>query len=70
MEFVLDLGPHEQTRLAAVLNACDGLYDPLELLAGEQAATRLLYSQLDAEQSATLAMLQATGVIPPLSLAS
>jgi hypothetical protein len=64
MEFVLDLTSHEQTRLAVVLDACGDLYDPAELLAGEQQATRMLYSGLDEAQTATLAMLRAEGVMP------
>ena len=63
MLHVLDLTAHEATRLAAVLDACDGLYDPGEVLAGEQAAHALLYSNLDADQQATLDMLRAAGVI-------
>jgi hypothetical protein len=59
---MFDLGAHEQRRLAAVLAATPDL-DPGAVLAGEAAAHRMLYSDLDAEQEATYRMLVEAGVL-------
>lgn len=59
---VLDLAAHEQYRLAAVLAATPDL-DPAAVLAGEAAAHRMLYADLDAEQRATLRELVDAGVL-------
>jgi hypothetical protein len=60
-EFRVDLG--DQERLALVLEASAGLYDPIELLEGEREAHRRLYSNLDAEQQAVYDELRAAGVL-------
>lgn len=54
---MLDLSAHEQTRLAAVLDATLD-FDPAAALAGETEALRRLYSGLDPAQEAVLAMLR------------
>lgn len=60
-EFQLDLA--DQERLALVLAASEGLYDPGEVLENERAAHRLLYSNLDAEQRAVYEQLRTAGVL-------
>lgn len=57
-EFVLDLGAHELTRLAAVVQAAPDL-DYARLEAEEAEAERLLHSNLDEHQLAVLAQLKA-----------
>ncbi len=64
VSFTMDLTAHEGVRLAAVLHALDGGWDPADVQAGEAAAHRMLYSQLDPGQRATYRMLAAAGVIP------
>lgn len=59
---VFDLTAHEQLRMAAVLAATPD-FDPVEALAGEAEAHRLLYSGLDARQRATYRMLVEAGVL-------
>jgi len=61
-EFRLDIGDDHE-RLALVLEASAGLYDPIALLEGEREAHRLLYSNLDAEQQAIYDELRAAGVL-------
>ncbi|WP_232663717.1 DUF6400 family protein [Pseudonocardia sp. TRM90224] len=60
--FAVDLTAHEQTRLAAVLEAATDL-DPGRVLAAETDAHRMLYSNLDEEQQATYRMLVEAGVL-------
>jgi len=60
-EFHIDLG--DQERLALVLEASAGQYDPVALLDGEREAHRRLYSNLDAEQRAIYQELRAAGVL-------
>jgi hypothetical protein len=60
-EFQFDLS--DQERLALVLAASEGLYDPGEVLANERAAHHRLYSDLDAEQQAVYEQLRAAGVL-------
>jgi hypothetical protein len=62
-EFFLDLDAHERSRLASVLEACDGLYNPMTVYQGEQEARRMLYSDLDEHQQAILEELKASGVL-------
>ena len=62
-DFVFDLTGHEQTRLAAVVDALGDSYDPAEILAGEQAAYAMLYSGLDEQQQAVYDQLHAAGVL-------
>jgi hypothetical protein len=63
IELVFDLARHEQTRLAAVLEAVGASYDPAEVLAGELEAHALLYSGLDAEQQRIYGELMTGGVL-------
>lgn len=46
MNHFFDLEAHEMLRQAAVLEACDGLYDPTQVAADEAEARVLLYSGL------------------------
>jgi len=62
--FTIDLTAHEGTRLAAVLDAFDSHWDPVETYTGETEAYRMLYSNLDADQQASYDMLVASGVLP------
>lgn len=57
VEHVFDLDAHERQRIACVLDA--GVVPDFE---GELAARALLYSGLDEEQQATLAMLREHGL--------
>lgn len=59
---VLDLTALEQQRLAVALAAMPDL-DPAAVRADETAAHRMLYSDLDADQRATLRMLADAGVL-------
>lgn len=59
--FVLDLAAHETTRVAAVMAAAED-FDPLVALEQEREAIALLHSGLDAEQTATLALLREWGL--------
>lgn len=61
-EFRLDIGDDHE-RLALVLEASAGLYDPIALLEGEREAHRMLYGNLDAEQQAIYDELRAAGVL-------
>lgn len=61
--FHLDLHRHEQTRLAAVLQAVGDTVDPGQVLADEQAAHTALYADLDLQQQATYDELVAAGVL-------
>ncbi|HEX4250043.1 MAG TPA: DUF6400 family protein [Pseudonocardia sp.] len=61
-EFQLDLGD-DQERLALVMEASAGLYDPIAMLEGEREAHRMLYGNLDAEQQAIYDELRAAGVL-------
>lgn len=63
MIHVFDLTAHETARLAAVLEACEGTYDPGEVLAGEMEAHALLYSDLDDDQQRMYDELVANGVL-------
>ncbi|ARF58938.1 DUF6400 family protein [Streptomyces gilvosporeus] len=62
--FAFDLTEHETRRRTEVLAALGDAWNPLEVMEGEAAAERLLYSGLDAEQQATYDMLVAEGVLP------
>ncbi|MET9666184.1 DUF6400 family protein [Streptomyces sp. NPDC006475] len=63
-EFEMDLTRDEVRRRAAVLRALGDDWDPVAVLAGEQEAHRLLYSNLDAGQQETYDRLVAAGVLP------
>lgn len=60
----LDLTSHEMLRRAHVLDALGDDWDPVAALRDEQAAYRLLYSGLDAEQRRVYDELVAAGVLP------
>ncbi|MDX3640595.1 DUF6400 family protein [Streptomyces sp. MB09-02B] len=60
----IDLTSHEMLRRAHVLEALGADWDPVAALRDEQAAYRLLYSGLDAEQRRIHAELVAAGVLP------
>jgi len=64
VSFTMDLTASEGVRLAAVLHALGSDWDPVDIHAGEAAAHRMLYSQLDPGQQATYRMLAAAGVVP------
>jgi len=61
---VFDLAAHEQTRVAAVLEALDDSVDPGAILEGERDAYTMLYSGLDAKQLAVYEQLVRAGVLP------
>lgn len=63
--FTLDLTLEEARRRAEVVAALGPDWDPVAALRSEQAAHRLLYSGLDAEQERQYAMLVEAGVLPP-----
>jgi hypothetical protein len=62
-EFFLDLDAHEQFRLASVLAASEGTYDPAVVHEGERKARELLYSGLDCDQQRIYDELKAAGVL-------
>ncbi len=65
-EFDIDLTREEARRQTEVVGALGDEWDPVAVIEGEQAAYRLLYSGLDAEQLETYRRLEAAGVLPPL----
>ena len=65
--FTIDLTAHEGTRLAAVLDALDEHWNPLDVYTGEAQAHHRLYADLDADQQATYDLLLAAGVLPELA---
>lgn len=60
----IDLTSHEMLRRAHVLEALGAEWDPVAALRDEEAAYRLLYSGLDAEQRRIHDELVAAGVLP------
>lgn len=64
--FSIDLTAHEGARLAAVLDALGSHWDPIEVHAGEAAAHRLLYADLDADQQAAYDVLVTAGALPDI----
>ncbi len=67
--FTIDLTAHEGARLAAVLDALDGHWNPLDVYADETQAHHRLYADLDADQQTTYDLLLAAGVLPELTQA-
>lgn len=65
--FTIDLTAHEGTRLAAVLDALGGHWNPLDVYTGETRAYHQLYADLDADQQATYDLLVVAGVLPELA---
>ena len=64
--FIIDFTAHEGTRLAAVLDAIGPHWDPIQVYNDEQAAQRMLYANLDADQQAAYDLLVAAGVLPDI----
>jgi Family of unknown function (DUF6400) len=63
--FEIDLVHEETRRRAEVVAALGPHWDPIAALRAEEEAYDLLYSDLDARQRATYAMLVSAGVLPP-----
>jgi hypothetical protein len=63
MEF--DLTADEVQRRAAVVAALGDGWDPVAVMADEDEAYRLLYSDLNEEQLAIYRRLEEAGVLPP-----
>ncbi|MGW7196639.1 DUF6400 family protein [Streptomyces chryseus] len=64
ISFAIDLTVEEARRRAEVMAALGPDWDPVALLEGEEQASALLYSGLDAEQQRTYDMLVSAGVLP------
>lgn len=64
VEFAYDLTLDEARRRAAVLDAIGEDWDPLTVLAEEDRAYEMLYSDLDDEQQRIYDDLVAAGVLP------
>ena len=64
MEFAYDLTLDEARRRAAILEAIGEDWDPVEVLAQEDRAYAMLYSDLDDEQQRIYDDLVAAGVLP------
>jgi len=63
-EFAYDLTLDESRRRSAVLEAIGDDWDPIAVLAEEEKAYDLLYSDLDAEQQRIYDELVSAGVLP------
>ncbi len=64
LAFAYDLTLDEARRRAAVLNAIGDDWDPVEVLAQEDRAYAMLYSDLDDDQQRIYDELVAAGVLP------
>ena len=64
LEFAYDLTLDEARRRSAVLEAIGGDWDPIAVLAEEQKAYDMLYSDLDEEQQRVYDELVRAGVLP------
>ncbi|MCV7099230.1 DUF6400 family protein [Mycobacterium palustre] len=64
LDFAYDLTVDEARRRSAVLEAIGDDWDPLAVLAEEQTAHDMLYSNLDAEQQRIYDELIRAGVLP------
>jgi hypothetical protein len=69
LEFAYDLTLDEARRRSAVLEAIGGAWDPIAVLAEEQKAYDMLYSDLDDEQQRVYDDLVRAGVLPERSTA-
>jgi hypothetical protein len=69
LEFAYDLTLDEARRRSAVLDAIGGDWDPVAVLAEEQKAYDMLYSDLDDEQQRVYDDLVRAGVLPERSTA-
>ena len=65
LEFAYDLTWDEARRRSAVLEAIGDDWDPITVLAEEQKAYDMLYSDLDEEQERIYNELVNAGVLPP-----
>jgi hypothetical protein len=63
-DFAYDLTLDEARRRSAVLEAVGDDWDPIAVLAGEQKAYDMLYSDLDEEQQRVYDELVRAGVLP------
>ncbi len=64
LDFAYDLTLDEARRRSAVLEALGEDWDPIAVLAEEQRAEEMLYSDLDAQQQRTYDDLVRAGVLP------
>lgn len=64
LDFAYDLTLDEARRRSAVLDAIGDDWDPVAVLAEEQRAYDMLYSNLDAEQQRIYDELVSAGVLP------
>ena len=64
LAFAYDLTLDEARRRAAVLEAIGDYWDPVEVLAQEDRAYAMLYSDLDQDQQRIYDELVAAGVLP------
>jgi Family of unknown function (DUF6400) len=64
LDFAFDLTLDEARRRSAVLEAMGDDWDPVAVLAEEQTAYDMLYSDLDAEQQRVYDELVRAGVLP------
>jgi hypothetical protein len=64
LDFAYDLTLDEARRRSAVLQAIGDDWDPVAVLAEEQTAHEMLYSNLDAEQQRIYDELVRAGVLP------
>ena len=64
LDFAYDLTLDEARRRSAVLEALDDDWDPIAVLAEEQKAYDMLYSDLDEEQQRVYDELVSAGVLP------
>ncbi|OBI99740.1 DUF6400 family protein [Mycobacterium sp. 1465703.0] len=64
LDFVYDLTLDEARRRSAVLEAIDDDWDPVAVLAEEEEAYDMLYSNLDEEQQRVYDELVRAGVLP------
>jgi hypothetical protein len=69
LEFAYDLTLDEARRRSAVLEAIGGAWDPIAVLAEEQKAYDMLYSDLNDEQQRVYDDLVRAGVLPERSTA-
>jgi len=65
MTFAYDLAEDEARRRTAVLAAIGDDWDPVQILADEELAHRMLYTGLDDTQQEVHRMLVDAGVLPP-----
>jgi hypothetical protein len=67
IQFVYDVTLDEIRRRRAVLEAIDQDWDPVQAMAEEDTASRMLYSDLDDEQQRIFDELVRAGVLPDRS---